>query len=597
MTDPVNTVMLARDDLGLIRIAAELPAEGAPEPGDALYLSTLPVPGAIIQIDVRESAGLRLLVDSPEAADWWLEQLLGEAVSEAVLELGKGEQTRTTAVVEQTALAGSVRRMMTLLWLRRWWPAPVGDVPPVHEWLIDAELGALAWDASELFGSLEFAGAVLEPHSDSIRIVLEGVLAAESSAEVANDPIASVVRAAARAALDSIDPAATGYDELERSYVELVHREREAGRAVETTAPATRAVLEQKISAALATIRQELSELFAAPAFGRSELALAAGVADDAAVARRFYPGIDWRRVHPRSADAAGNAAVVEVVPDAHGTAVLVQVSAETATLPDPGGLLATVSAAGAEPADVLLELADGVWAGTAQLAAGIDPETVVVELDGSLIEHPPTALGSLSAAQVRDAVIGHIADRWGMGTRDFAFEHAADAREGAAVLPFRTPIAQLGPRQDFALAAATGDGPRAEEAIKIDGIELRRGGLSQTELHLTLAADPGRAQPLDIGIVTTSGDEGTFTVLIPLTQREDGSMAGGAAVPAGRASLSVELQQLPQPLGELDPALADSVGSSVRAASPTERQAWIAAARELAADHPLRAAVLSGLE
>lgn len=160
---------------------------------------------------------------SREMALDWLPFVIGDGATTAVLSRGEagdssvGPFTGADAPigVEFGHLAGVVQRFALGTWMQRWWvPADweqrSGKSP--SEWLLDAELGALAYEGAALFASYGVADVFLEGIGGSlaeellVRATDHPARVAPRSEDVAEvlagDRVATVLAAAAAAVLD-----------------------------------------------------------------------------------------------------------------------------------------------------------------------------------------------------------------------------------------------------------------------------------------------------------------------------------------------------------------------------------------------------------
>lgn len=263
---------------------------------EGVFWQALPVAGGAIVTNVRApERGLSAVIDDAAAASWWVPFVFGETAAEAVAALDgqAGAQARTVIadVPPRAALDEVAHRLLVGFWLRRWWPPRVVDAT-VTEWLLDAELGALAAEAESLFGGDDVAASLLAPHAT--------VLAAEASAALkgANQPAdrLDVVQRAVLAAADVLDTGIAGFGALDKAAAAIV----EAG-----------------------GIQFDVTEVAAALSLPQSAVLPPSALPESDNGAP-----VDWTSVHPRQLSPAvdairfgiraeGNQYVIEVLVDA----------------------------------------------------------------------------------------------------------------------------------------------------------------------------------------------------------------------------------------------------------------------------------------
>lgn len=404
------TTTVARDDLGLTWIGDR--DSGSPvDPIDALFRQTLPIPGGSVTIDVRHPRDLEIVVDDLEAASWWLEHLAGRDVADATYSLDESDDVASVEVpLRLGSLATTTSRLIEALWMRRWWPEPVE-----REWLLDAEIGALAWDTEELLGNLDLAAAILT--DDDVRARITEFLAVAvrqgGAIDVGEDPVASVIRRSARAALDATD-------------ADAVHqRLREAYAAV--------AKLESGIQESLDRLLADLASAESSSSTGEKVLAATLGTSPDAeaepgagaktVVHRRLE--LDPRRVHPRSVDIGADRAAYTVRRHGDEVAVEVFVPADGSTFRDiQDSLIAVVVVDGVSVSELLSRIAGG-YVATIRVPSQAAAPTVTVDVRSvhyDLSTHP--RLSQLEGGSARDALAGFARSRKDApASPPFAFE------------------------------------------------------------------------------------------------------------------------------------------------------------------------------
>lgn len=189
-------------------------------PAVGITRQTLPVAGGALEIDVHAPQhGIRAVIDDDIAAAWWVPFVFGEESADAlgalaVLDDAERPQTHTVpaTITPEVDLADVVPRLLVGFWFRRWWPAGVVDAA-LLEWLLDAELGALAAEAEVLFGGPDIAKALLSGHLEVLAADVERALS--HGVDGLTPERVSVIQRAALAASDVADDAAPGFDSVQ----------------------------------------------------------------------------------------------------------------------------------------------------------------------------------------------------------------------------------------------------------------------------------------------------------------------------------------------------------------------------------------------
>jgi len=284
-----NDYTVTRED-GLVIIAPLLF-----RPRNGVGRHALPVVGGFIEIDMSDPArGLRAELADVEAASVWLPFVYGDAVTDRALRLedeqgAAGGQERGGSAL---SLEIPAMRLLYGFWLRRWKPA--GTVP-LQEWLLDAELGALAVAAAALFDGEEVAAALLAPHLETLAAQLLAHARVQDrlhperglTVSLAADPVSAVVLQAADAALQCVDPAAEGYSAIFDAVEQVTA----------TNAGALDSALETFMAKGDIRLTPMLFNAFRLPG---GTTAPSPVHADDAERAP-----VDWISVHPRQLSAA----------------------------------------------------------------------------------------------------------------------------------------------------------------------------------------------------------------------------------------------------------------------------------------------------
>lgn len=143
---------------------------------DPPAVAVLEVAGAVLAWTVDDpSAPVQLTVTDIEAADW-LWRVTGPAGHVAVVEALGGTPVHGSIDVPDLQLDGqalaALRRLAVGHWLRRWWPASVGDsIVDLDAAVLDAEIAVLTAAAQEFFAEDTLDSdidALLRPHRDTL---------------------------------------------------------------------------------------------------------------------------------------------------------------------------------------------------------------------------------------------------------------------------------------------------------------------------------------------------------------------------------------------------------------------------------------------
>ena len=338
-----------KDADGLICVAEDRAAARALT-GETLFRADLEVSGGSLSVDVRDPGlALSARIDDIPAASWWIEHVFGPAVADAVLTAGPDAVECAPA---DGAFADLAARLAMGLWLRRWWPAKTAGIPAIEEWMLDAELGELAWTGESLFGDADLAERLLAPHVT----VLAGELRDRilSGADDPDSGLGQVVYRASRAAIDSVDPQQLGYHALSTTL-----------RAVEVQEAAVRAGVDALISQALSDAKRE------------RQLASVAGSDSGGSPVTTGFGYADWESCNPRSLDNDPGAIAWEVTETPAGLWINVAVRAVTATR--SAELYARVILPGSDPISVALDWSPGSYHGAELLPVDVLPDGVRV--------------------------------------------------------------------------------------------------------------------------------------------------------------------------------------------------------------------------
>lgn len=384
-------VHVLREDDGRILVA---PSPG-PADRDAIAFASIPALGAELGVDVSEGDPvLRAEVFDVDAAAWWLRFAFGPAVAAAVDELAAAGSAGERAVdAEETEFALALRRLLVGLWLKRWLAVPAGAAP-IDEWLLDAELGALAWETEEALDGVALARRFLAG-VDAVRALAYGIegITALPQLDPEADQVARVVVRAARACLDVADLDATA--DLAALLERFDAQQRELAGLVEEVASWT---AEDVLLVAAAGAPE-----------GRRGLPVPV---ETPATEERSAGGelvVDWRHVHPRSIDPEPGAARWSIVERDGAKLFLAEAGAGRATVVEADDLLYIRGRdASGNRFGVALDLdaAHRVYRGEVELDPALDAGSVTAELvSAQLADAASERSDAATAAGVRAAV------------------------------------------------------------------------------------------------------------------------------------------------------------------------------------------------
>lgn len=147
-----------------------------------------------------------------------------------------------------------------------------------------------------------------------------------------------------------------------------------------------------------------------------------------------------------------------------------------------------------------------------------------------------------------------------------------------------------------YALAAATDDGELLSRWTSLDGVELRITSLTPSSVEIAVSAQPQAARPLDIVVVETVDDSGSIEIAFVLDTADDERREGGVTVATASPWVEVRMHP-PHSLELLSDQFFDAVATGVEASGPIGKNRWIAAARALPPEHPMRGVVRDGLD
>lgn len=369
--DPV-TIVVARDG-DLVRI------EPSGAPPDRIDTASLPVAGGILIVDATGHAGAlpQAVLDDPYWAQAWLAGVYGAPVAAAVA-LFEDESFTTPQQVTGPPgpLARIVHRLGTGTWLHRWWPSGAAGIVELDEWLLELELGTLAWQAQACFLDTGPIAALLAPHAGLLATQVEQLRRTGSGP--ADWHALEVLVDALRATVDLVDDQVDGYG----ACAALVDRLD----AEESDYAAARGH---------GTVDDFLASLPAPPgaAQGQGRGRRAFRRRPGAAVTSTLLTGIatvDWAQVPPRTVLAVDDNLQWSVVRDLVGeVAVRVRVDASP-FFADPGVLYARIFGPDGVPTVFALQhdRTESVYVGSRRLDAA--PASLQVDVFGSQHVHRP---------------------------------------------------------------------------------------------------------------------------------------------------------------------------------------------------------------
>lgn len=597
------TISKGADDI--ISVLAEGQPD-APAPELAFCWQSLPVAGGALDVDVSDPLQpLRAHVADVAAAAWWLPFVFGDEVAIAVADLAE-DATGGSVTVECEAagdLYTPARRLLTGFWLRRWWPSDRQGIPPVQEWLLEVELGALAYAADMLFTSQAPARDLLEDHLGILGAQFERYAAAAGGDE-GLDQLARVLFDAIGAALQTVDARADGYDDLaliEQRFEEresLVARERDelGGDVIERFELLDRVAAWLSESSGLpqsAMVPEPTRDYSGAPARE------SAGNPHESA--RTGIATIDWSEVHPRSVYRD------EARWSVTGDTITVTLDTPPGTVPVLEGELYVRANIDGRVVAIGLDRAPGGFVGQREVEGLAGAQSIVASVysdrfsAGGRTPTPPL-LVAVRQARVIEVVRQRLTSATtGHGDTAFAFELAAVLDESDGVIATEELAAALSSaplslRLDrLMLAAHTEATDLAAATTSENGLSVTLASLGPSSVHIGVTADAGTAERGDVVVVESVDDHQRIRVAIVLVPDATGGLRGDATLSTTSPWLDVTLR-LPQPAIRLSEDLVAVIADSVRATSTEGRTAWVEIARDLPETHPLHVAIREGL-
>lgn len=345
-------VIVSIDEHGAITIAPNASAVEVANLG-SVPLTRLEVSGGVLTTSALDpELRLTATIERPSVAGWWINHVYGNDVADAVADLAKMETAESRDVETQnTELSDLISRLMLGLWMRRWRPSAFGDIRAIREWLLDAELGELAWRSELVFGSIAPARELLAAALPEITAELAAGRRPKSGDGVASQLVATFVNRAALAALDTLFTDTPGYGELDRLLTVDDNGDDDDPEP-------------QPVNAV------------------KSEYELVAGDRDDEDSLAEGATDVDWGELHPRSVNADLDAVDWTVTERDGERWIDVTVRADVATFIDPTDFLsARVFLKDADTIGVALDRVDNRFEGTAYFPKNVDLDSIRVDI------------------------------------------------------------------------------------------------------------------------------------------------------------------------------------------------------------------------
>jgi hypothetical protein len=221
-------VSIVRDELGLLTISPEVSSAARQNRATAgVLVSRLAVSGGELATSIDDTR-LRITarIDDYPAARGWVESLYGGKVAKSLAAVNSPDEivTRTVAA-KRPKLAKVVGRLLLGLWLRHWRPTAQA-LPPLEQWVLDAELGSLAWRSRDVTGNLDLAAQLLESRAviGGLTHALETLLDHPGTDPEANR-FSRMIMKAARATVDVLPADDPNRNELEAAHSAVLARE------------------------------------------------------------------------------------------------------------------------------------------------------------------------------------------------------------------------------------------------------------------------------------------------------------------------------------------------------------------------------------
>lgn len=519
------------DDLFMLR------PEGAPGviDGDRISRQALEVVGGFLLLDVDGGDVIpTAVIEQPTVSAPWVRELYGADVAFALNDAFSAPYSPIAVLVAApiTELSRVACSLLRGMWLRRWWPSPTGQIPALTEWLLDAELGSLAFDASTLFADIEPSRELL---------ALAGSELEESGGLDLAEPVARIVRVAReRASMLAVTPITAHPSSIASSHA----RERRAFAARVGSGPVDwRTVPPRQVSASDDAVRWSISRsddvtdvkvsVEAAPTSQRSPLFF------------RVHHDADTVSARLLLADGEYTGSV-QIDPEIELDDIIVSVQSKN------------LGTRGRRPPDV------------SEVARIREQVVAIVE-------------ARLRRTDTSDDDVMLAAERVAATTA------SSVASLSKTVHPISFPAFVRTAR-----AAAASDGDLPSTTADRSGLTLRLTSLGASSVHIALGANADIAHPLDVVVISATTAATELTVVVALDEI-DGLFFGEATVQVAGNWEGTSVT-LPQQVTQLSPAIFDSLGASVRATSREGTGAWRRILATLPEEHPAAIAIYRAL-
>jgi hypothetical protein len=411
MLEPGQTlgpVTIVRDGAGLVRIT---PAEPAAAAAESSTTAVLDVAGGVIVVDVvvADRAPASMLTE-PYWAQSWVAGVYGERVAAALETFVDPEFSDPVAVdAEAGLLTDRVNRIGLGYWLHRWWPSDTSRLPELDEWLLELELGGLAWLAEACFVESDEVEVLLEPHVEKLVAQIEGVRATGHGSD--DQKLLDVLTTALRAAVDVLGDDVPGYPEAGRLLATI--RDEEATVASAAGTPAWDALLAGLLTPALA------------------RRGGGGGTSRTGEVLQRGTTTADWRQLPPRVVLGRDDNLVWRVTREDDGPVIEVRVAASPSLAPDTDEVLFARAYLDGFPWPFALRYdnALGAFAGSRVLPAEPTSELDVDVYSAAFVQRPRLSEGARAAASAERALVFEVVAGRRRADDQFVAEQAAWSR------------------------------------------------------------------------------------------------------------------------------------------------------------------------
>ncbi len=213
-----GAVRIARDDDGGVTIMPDgIDPEILAGPVDPGEFGSVPVVGGVLLFEVEDALARppRALVTGPDWAQCWVAGVFGPDVAVALEKFEDPEEYGPVSVEARHGyLSEVVSRLAVGFWLHRFWPAGSRDVPTLDVWLLELELGALAWLGEACFVDTTGIASLLEPHTEALVSHIEGLRAHGIGS--ADEQALEIMSIALRATVDVVSDEVPGYADCVR---------------------------------------------------------------------------------------------------------------------------------------------------------------------------------------------------------------------------------------------------------------------------------------------------------------------------------------------------------------------------------------------